>query len=483
VKVPVRAAGWFVLIVVLASGGCARAVALASARPASTPDASINRYLQSIRADTVKLIAFLRDMPKGGDLHNHLGGAIYAESMIKWAGADGLCLTVSTFTLAPPPCAPGEGKPPAAAIAQNTDLFNKVIDAWSMRHFDYSHQLGHDHFFDTFGKFGLIHSHLADMLAEVTSRAAADHLSYLELMQTLDGGVAAKLGTQVGYNADFGVFRDRLLTAGLRESLAVARKEFDGAEIQRRVIQDCHGGHPDPGCGVTVRFLYQVLRGMAPEVVFAQILTGFELARADSQVVGFNLVMPEDAAVPMRDFSLHMAMIDYLHRLYPEVHISLHAGELVNSLVPAQGLTFHIRESIETGHAERIGHGVDALQETDAPGLLREMAARNVLVEVALTSNDAILGVHGSAHPLAAYLRAHVPVALVTDDEGVSRSDMTHEYLRGVTDQGLDYATLRTMARNSLTYSFAQPPLKERLLQQFEAAMAQFEARWASAAP
>ncbi len=87
-----------------------------------------------------------------------------------------------------------------------------------MRHFDYSHQLGHDHFFDTFGKFGLIHTHLADMLAEATSRAAADHLSYLELMQTLDGGVAAKLATQVGYNADFGVFRDRLFAAGLRES-------------------------------------------------------------------------------------------------------------------------------------------------------------------------------------------------------------------------------------------------------------------------
>ena len=481
-KLSARAASWLALLAVLASGGCARAVAPAGVRPVSTPDASHNRYLQSIRADTVRLIAYHREIPKGGEQHNHLGGAIYAESMIKWAGADGLCLTVSAFTLTLPPCAPGEGRPSAATIPQNTDLFNKVIDAWSMRHFDDSHQLCHDHFFDTFGKFGLIRDHLADMLAEATARAAADHLSYLELMQTLDGGVAAKLATQVGYNADFGVFRDRLFAAGLRESLVVVRDEFHGAEIQRHVIQDCRGAHPDPGCGVTVRFLYQVLRGMPREVVYAQILTGFELARADSQVVGFNLVMPEDAAVPMRDFSLQMSMIDFLHKIYPEVHISLHAGELVSSLVPAQGLTFHIRESIEKGHAERIGHGVDVMQETDAPGLLRELAARNVLVEIALTSNDAILGIRGGAHPLAAYLRAHVPVALVTDDEGVSRSDMTHEYLRAVTDQGLDYGTLRTMARNSLVYSFAQPQLKERLLQQFDAAMTRFEARWASAA-
>ncbi len=477
-----RARCWFAVLAVLASGGCAHAVAPAGARAASTPDESINRYLQSIRGDTARLITFLREMPKGGDLHNHLGGAIYAESMIKWAGADGLCLTVATFTLMPPPCAPEVGKPPAAAIAQNADLFNRTIDAWSMRHFDYSQQLGHDHFFDTFGKFGLIHSHLADMLAEATARAAADHLSYLELMQTLDGGVAARLGTQIGYIADFGAFRDRLLAAGLRQQLTAARKEFHGAEIQRRAIQDCHGAHPDPGCGVTVRFLYQVLRGLPPEVVFAQILTGFELASTDSQVVGFNLVMPEDAAVPMRDFSLQMSMIDFLHKVYPQVHISLHAGELVKGLVPAAGLTFHIRESIEKGHAERIGHGVDVMEETDAPGLLREMAARNVLVEIALTSNEAILGVHGTAHPLAAYLRAHVPVALVTDDEGVSRSDMTHEYLRAVTDQRLDYGTLGTMARNSLAYSCAEPPMKERLLREFDSALNHFEARWESSA-
>src|SRR5262249_14528250 len=41
-----------------------------------------------------------------------------------------------------------------------------------------------------------------------------------------------------------------------------------------------------------------------------------------------------------------------------------------------------------------------------------------------------------------------------TDDEGVSRSDMTHEYLRAVEDQGLSYLQLKTMARQSLEHSF-----------------------------
>jgi len=125
-------------------------------------------------------------------------------------------------------------------------------------------------------------------------------------------------------------------------------------------------------------------------------------------------------------------MIDYLHGIYPKVHITLHAGELAMGLVPPEDLTFHIRASVERGHAERIGHGASVMNEKNPIALLHEMAERNVLVEIALTSNDMILGVSGDDHPLPIYMKYGVPVALATDDEGVSRSDMTHEYLRAV---------------------------------------------------
>ena len=42
--------------------------------------------------------------------------------------------------------------------------------------------------------------------------------------------------------------------------------------------------------------------------------------------------MPEDWYVPMHDFELHMAMLDFLHGVYPKVHITLHAGELAAGL-------------------------------------------------------------------------------------------------------------------------------------------------------
>jgi adenosine deaminase len=149
-----------------------------------------------------------------------------------------------------------------------------------------------------------------------------------------------------------------------------------------------------------------------------------------------------------------MEMLDYLHSVYPKVHISLHAGELAPGLVPPDGLKFHIREAVELGHAERIGHGADLMYERDAYQLLHEMAAKHIMVEINLTSNDLILGISGKDHPLPVYRAAHVPVALSTDDEGVSRIDLTHEYQRAVTDFGLGYDDLKSMARTSLEHSF-----------------------------
>jgi adenosine deaminase len=52
------------------------------------------------------------------------------------------------------------------------------------------------------------------------------------------------------------------------------------------------------------------------------------------------------------------------------------------------------------------------------------------------------------------YRAVGVPVALSTDDEGVSRIDLTHEYTRAVIDFNLSYLDLKRMARTSLEHSF-----------------------------
>jgi Adenosine deaminase len=115
------------------------------------------------------------------------------------------------------------------------------------------------------------------------------------------------------------------------------------------------------------------------------------------------------------------------------------------------------------------------MYEDDPLGLLRELASRHVLVEVALSSSDLILGVRGSRHPLQAYLKFGVPVALVTDDAGVSRSTLTLEFRKAVDEQGVDYRTLKRMVRNSVEYGFADGATRARLRTELEAAFTAFE--------
>jgi hypothetical protein len=294
------------------------------------------------------------------------------------------------------------------------------------------------------------------MLAEVAARAARGQVRYLELMHTFGGLRVANLGAAVGWDDDLGRLRQRLLDAGLQDTLAAMSRELDADEARRDAVLNCGASAPDSGCRVTERYLYQVLRALPRESVFAQILAGFELARRDRRFVGLNLVQPEDDRVAMGDYSLHMRMIAFLRTLYPDVPVALHAGELVPGLVPVEGLRFHVREAVGVAGARRIGHGVDVLHEDDPDALLRLMARRRVLVEINLTSNDVILGVTGGRHPLRAYLAYGVPVALSTDDEGVSRSEMTLEYRKAVEEQGVDYRTLKTMARNSLEHAFVE---------------------------
>jgi adenosine deaminase len=137
------------------------------------------------------------------------------------------------------------------------------------------------------------------------------------------------------------------------------------------------------------------------------------------------------------------------------VHISLHAGELTPGEVkPEELLASHIRESIEVGHAERIGHGLDVLYEADPSALLAEMAHRHILVEDCVYSHELVRGMTGSENVLPIYLHAGVPVALATDDEGIVRSELTWYFRRAVEGYHVDYPTLKRMVRDSLDHAF-----------------------------
>jgi adenosine deaminase len=420
--------------------------------------------LDTARTNPLELRAFLRAMPKGADLHYHLSGGVYAESFIRAGAEDGLCVDLARTAFVKPAAVASEpqgascekGTVSAASAFANQHLYDALIDSFSMRSFvPHDGVSGHDHFFDSFGKFdGVSPRHKAEWLDEAAIRAAAQNEQYLELMETPDFSHAAKLALETGWKDNLKVLREELLARGLREDLPAALDHFRKAEAGRREREHC--GKPDAtaACNVEIRFLYQVLRGLPKEIVFVQTLLGFEAATADREtVVGINFVMPEDGFTSMHDYALHMNMVKYLHEVYPKIRITLHAGELAYGLVTPEGLCCHIRQAVDAG-AERIGHGVDVMYEERPEELLKEMAAKHVMVEINLTSNEVILGVRGKDHPLQVYGKFGVPVALSTDDEGVSRIDLTNEYVRAVQTYGFSYAELKKMVRTGLEHSF-----------------------------
>jgi len=422
------------------------------------PTSRTARYFDSIRTSSPQLLAFLLKMPKGADLHSHVSGAIYAESYIQWASDSGHCVNPATMVLSFPPCA--EGQIPAANALKNSVLYRQMIDAWSMRNWQLSGQSGHDHFFDAFGKFGVAtYNQSGKMLAETVARAARGGVLYVELMLTPDGtptGVlSSQIGDKVGWDGDFAGTLKKLKDNGIDGAIPLSIKNLNDGEAEKDRVLKCGTPQADAGCTVVIRYIAQVARNGALGPVFAQMVTGFALANdPTSKVVGLNLVQGEDGLSSMQNFPVHMQMLRFLRPMYPQARLSLHAGELAPGMVPPDGLSSHIRESVITAQTNRVGHGVDIMHETDPYELLKEMVRRNVLVEICLSSNDTILGISGRQHPLATYLQYGVPVALATDDEGVSRSEISREFLRAVEDQGMNYLQLKMMARNSLEYAF-----------------------------
>src|SRR5207245_6024795 len=260
-----RTAGALALAAVSACTADAQAKPKPKTVRAIAPSDRAAHAFDAARSNPLELRAFLVRMPKGADLHMHLSGAVYAESFIRAGAEDNLCIDLAALAFTkidaitrsnPPQPVCGEGKVPAAQALRDQALYDKLIDSFSMRSFvPYAGVSGHDHFFDTFNKFGgTSKDHVGEWIDEVTSRAAAQNEQYLELMETPPFGHTAAIAQQVPWNDDLAKFREALLAHGLSDDVAVASEHFDKAQGLRRERQHCGQAAPFPGCRVQVRY-------------------------------------------------------------------------------------------------------------------------------------------------------------------------------------------------------------------------------------
>ncbi len=454
---------------------------------ASSDEEATARYYDSIigaaepkaRPDVAALNQFFTLMPKGGDIHHHYSGAIYAETFLDWIDKDGYWINSQSLKMEKTRSAKSLT---IDQLRSNQALYRRLLSTWSDKDFDNHH---HDEpppdvqFFTTFSYFGwLAWRHTSDGLRKLKARALQQNVQYLETM------LSAVYYSRSDPDLDKKLW-DLQTEKNESRTLAVLAKHarsFDAdpelAKTVTRFVDDLaknHDGIDDDR--FTMRYQTYVFRGRSPSVVFAGLYAGFLAAGRSDLLVGVNIVGPENGFVAIRDYWLHMEMFRWLRTKFPDVHVAMHAGELTLGMVRPEDLTSHISDAVRIAGAERIGHGVDIVYESDSPALLREMVDRQIAVEINLTSNEFILGVSGAEHPLTVYLRHDVPVVISSDDPGVSRNDLASQYTLLATRYGVSYADIKKLVANSIRYSFLPIDDRKRISALVKERFRRFEAR------
>jgi hypothetical protein len=397
---------------------------------------SVDSAFQAARRDPNALRAFLLAMPKGGDLHHHLTGAVYPEVLIQLASYEGLsvdlvssgfaqcegtlagssagipvsamtadckaCADSSVCTTPSAQCTSGTKSltgsfVPACCLCSNSGLYDNVVNALSMRGQPWGTLAAHDHFFAIFGKTGPAVSDAPAILAQLRQQASRENVLYIESMssalrppgnelssfQALFAGSASSPGAAFCQQLMSGPLDPAAMSEGKvvlaaadalgRQTAAAMAGQLDASST----LLGCDA-HPDaPGCEVTVRRQIETHRSLAPIIICQEALLGFAASHADRRnLVGINIVAAEDSYVARSDYLPHMNLIGNLGRIYPDVGRALHAGELAEGLVPPNDLRFHIGAAVCTAGAQRIGHGVDITYEADSGQVLRAMTGK-----------------------------------------------------------------------------------------------------------
>lgn len=444
----------------------------------------INAYFEKIRNDQGMLTAFFTAMPKGADLHHHFSGSIYGETFWQILNESNGWMNPRTIEI---DTAGTHHKRPweKFEVLRKRKDFDALKQAFLRKTSvkDYNESVGpsDQHFFGTFASFSTVAGYdIPKGMQEFRQRALAENVSYIE---TMLGAPDAPVRLPAAP-----VWEHAMMAASLADSAAVADtldKVYNAliaAGILDTAVKFCHNYdllHQQSGVdddNFMLRYLLHANRNASPLNVYRKLLIAFHAASIDPLFVGVNLVAPEDGEVSMRDYTLHMLMMAHLHKHYPQVRYSLHAGELAAGMVRPELLRYHIRQAVMVAGAQRIGHGVDIAHEAQAIQLLEEMNKRKVAVEINLVSNEFILHVKNDQHPVMFYYTHKVPVVISTDDAAVLRTDLTQQYiLLASRYPSLKYDDIKGIVRNSIIYSFLPPVLKEQKLRQLDKAFEQFE--------
>tara|TARA_R110000868_G_scaffold132527_1_gene343671 strand:- start:403 stop:1785 length:1383 start_codon:yes stop_codon:yes gene_type:complete len=450
---------------------------------------SVNQYFEKIRNNEAALTAFFSQMPKGGDLHHHYSGSIYAEPLLEDAILADFYLNTTTMEVL-------KEKP----LNGNWELFStlksrgelnmykqKIMEKWSVKDYNHVDYPSDKLFFESFGKFSpAIVGNFGQGLLELKNRAITENVSYIETqLSTIPSNINTEDLTD--FNAklrSLAINRDEAGVTQLLDSIYDTLLQRDAAvyaeDFNTNFVAKLHNDLKIDDERFTMRYQNFVLRFMEPVDLFKNLVVAFISANTSPLMAGVNIVSPEDGETAMKDYWLHMVMFNYCHSKFPTVKYSMHAGELTLGLVQPEDLTWHIREAVYTAGAYRIGHGVDMAYEEKSYELLRYMAKNSIAIEINLVSNEFILKVKDSRHPITLYKEFGVPIVISTDDAGILRTNMTEQYvLLAKRYKDVSYSNIKQYVYNSIFYSFIKDEaVKKKLEEDLDLRFKTFEANF-----
>lgn len=243
---------------------------------------------------------------------------------------------------------------------------------------------------------------------EVVADAAADNVRYLELR-----------------------FNPVALARSQRFSLADVVEWVCGA------VEQAQQALP-----ITVRLILQIGRDELPPV--AEEILALALAHRSRGVVGLDLAGDEV------NYPAHRLAPLFRRARQEGLGVTIHAGEA--------GGASNVRDALVLFHAQRIGHGIHAIENSEVVRMLRE---RRVTLEVCPTSNLQTGAVYSlSHHPLPDILALGLRATLNTDDPSISDTTLTDEYLVAMTEMGIPLSQIRQMVFYAVDAAFL--PEEER---------------------
>jgi adenosine deaminase len=172
------------------------------------------------------------------------------------------------------------------------------------------------------------------------------------------------------------------------------------------------------------------------------------LLKHHQDLVGLDLA-GDEKGFPAKLFQAHFS----LAKQKTDWRFTIHAGE-------ADGPQ-SVWDAITLLHADRIGHGVRAIEDEK---LLSYMVENKVGVESCLTSNyQTGTWIDTASHPLITFLNVGIEACLNTDDPGVSNITLDDEFELARRALNFTEAQLHTLKENALNQAFISESEKEEL--------------------